>query len=113
MYCKYSSSCIPNDFCINTQAENCQWNRDNLKMTREEALNKLKDVHSTFSSDNTDLLNKLEALGLIKFEEVTKRTVELNKDNFFGDYGLIRIETWPEGLVVWVDGEIIYRSWKA
>lgn len=27
-------------------------------------------------------------------------------------YGVIRIEEWPEGLVIWVGGVIVYRSWK-
>lgn len=27
-------------------------------------------------------------------------------------YGDIIVEEWPEGLVVWVGGVIVYRSWK-
>lgn len=27
-------------------------------------------------------------------------------------WGTIKVQTWPEGLVVWVGGEIVYRSWK-
>lgn len=27
-------------------------------------------------------------------------------------YGTIRIEEWNEGLVLWVGGEIRYKSWK-
>lgn len=139
------------------------------KMTREEAVRKLLNLKkdggykadlSAYAGDYISvlpLLDMLEALGLLKFEEVDSRhssdkgkyiffpnpdkhkdnvsvlqsdaietmkkygfefntknwpTVTLNKDNFFGDHGVIKIEAWPEGLVVWVGGEIVYRSWK-
>jgi hypothetical protein len=28
------------------------------------------------------------------------------------EYGTIRVEEWPEGLVLWVDGQIRWRSWQ-
>lgn len=28
------------------------------------------------------------------------------------DGGVIRVARWPEGYVVWFDGEIVFRSWK-
>lgn len=28
------------------------------------------------------------------------------------EFGVIRLEKWPEGLVFWVGGEIKWRSWK-
>lgn len=34
-------------------------------------------------------------------------------DKWFDQYGTVRIEEWPEGLVIWVGGEIVYRSWKS
>lgn len=27
------------------------------------------------------------------------------------DLGVIRLEEWPEGIVLWVGGEIRYKSW--
>lgn len=27
-------------------------------------------------------------------------------------FGVIRLESWPEGLVLWVGGEIVWRSWQ-
>ncbi len=30
----------------------------------------------------------------------------------FQKWGVVRVEEWPEGLLVWVGGEIVYRSWK-
>lgn len=43
-----------------------------------------------------------------------------NKDKQFETYfykdtqqwGTIVVQTWPEGLVIYVGGEIVYRSWK-
>lgn len=28
------------------------------------------------------------------------------------DHGDIRVEKWIEGLVIWVGGRIVYRSWE-
>ncbi len=29
----------------------------------------------------------------------------------FKDYGIVRIQRWPEGLIIWVGGKIVYKSW--
>lgn len=29
------------------------------------------------------------------------------------EFGVIRLELWPEGLVLWVGGEIRWKSWAA
>jgi hypothetical protein len=28
------------------------------------------------------------------------------------DLGVIRLEEWPEGIVLWIGGEIKYKSWE-
>lgn len=89
--------------------------RNKFKMTREEAISLVNK--NVFGIVNTGQAAKwvdtFEALGLIKFDEPKRLpSMELNRDNFFGDYGLIRLERWPEGLVIWVGGEIVYKSWK-
>lgn len=28
------------------------------------------------------------------------------------EFGVIRMEEWPEGLVLWVDGQIRWKSWE-
>jgi hypothetical protein len=81
------------------------------KMTREEAINKVKTL--PFGRDAihpTLLVRALEVLGLIKFDDevcdkLFEQTVALN--------GTIRLERWKEGLVLWVGGEIVYKSWKS
>lgn len=95
---------------------------EQIKMTREDALGKITKAVSDekgkmsglWIGERYKILNILEALGLIKFEEERKitKTVQMNEDNYFGDFGIIRVETWPEGLVIWVGGEIVYKSWK-
>lgn len=99
------------------------------KMTREEAVNKFHDVMypESFGKSTTDFdftkdrkwaekaIDAYEALGLIKFEKNKEplKSISLNKDKFFGDVGAINLERWPEGLVIWVGGKIIYKSWIA
>ncbi len=29
------------------------------------------------------------------------------------EFGVIRLEEWPEGVVLWVGGQIRWRSWRA
>lgn len=85
------------------------------KMTREEAYNKCKNI-----SDAVTFISILEALGLIKFEKKKESVnlVELRSGNithdcdYKGQYGVIRLEEWPEGLVLWVGGKIVYKSWE-
>lgn len=33
-------------------------------------------------------------------------------DSYKAALGTIRLEMWPEGLVLWVGGEIRWRSWN-
>ncbi len=33
-------------------------------------------------------------------------------DMFADEFGTVRLEEWPEGLVLWVGGEIRWRSWR-
>lgn len=93
------------------------------KMTRSEAL---KACFNSLNSKKIEagdivvnqLIGCLEALGLLKFEEEKKIKVVFEfKDNNFGmgeylmKYGVIRLEEWPEGLVLWVDGKAVWKSW--
>lgn len=77
MYCKHSYMCNKM-FCSNTQAENCKLKE--YKMTREEALAKLKrlELYNEGSSKHW-LLDQLETIGLIKFdEEPAKREITIH-----------------------------------
>jgi hypothetical protein len=33
-------------------------------------------------------------------------------ESFFDTLGVIRVELWPEGLVIWVSGMIVWKSWE-
>lgn len=80
-----------------------------VKMTREEAFKKCDKL-----GYSSVVIPILEALGLLKFEP--KKDVNLvitTGPGHYKDFGMIRIEEWPEGLVLWVGGEIVWRSWKA
>lgn len=33
-------------------------------------------------------------------------------ERFEETYGTIKLEQWPEGIVLWFGGEIVWRSWK-
>lgn len=95
-------------------------------MTREEAIRKL----GTLLADNNVpyLITQLEALGLLKFSEEKKQApypiIELSHNgdiinrlydkgkHLLNKYGVIRLEEWPEGLVLWVDGLIVWKSWE-
>lgn len=93
-----------------------------LKMTREEAI-KIMDSTSSFSG--AAWITRLEALGLLKFEEKINKLFEITESNvlwpaadlyqkglkeFNTKYGTIRLEEWPEGLVLWVGGQIVWKS---
>ena len=94
-------------------------------MTREEAIKKCNDL----GNDNSvSLIKSLEAVGLIKFEEEKKEkeiifglqkdkswrvadmSIVLNK--IVEEYGTIRLESWSEGLVLFVGDQIVWRSWE-
>lgn len=32
-------------------------------------------------------------------------------EEFYDEYGTIRLEEWPEGLILWVNGMIRWKSW--
>lgn len=59
-----------------------------------------------------NFLTALELLGLIKFDDSNKVDVLFQKENV-ARFGAVRIELWPEGLMLWVGGEIAWKSWKA
>lgn len=83
-------------------------------MTREEALYK-GQMGGMSVQVTQSLITALEALGLLKFDEVrhdASRDVrklcscEGGNENYN-----IRVEQWPEGLVLWVSGEIVWKDW--
>lgn len=98
-------------------------NRKKKQMTREEAI---KIMKATGASGAEGWIAAFEALELIKFEEEKKiNTVfQITNDGNFNwadpiilkrvskQHGAIRLEEWPEGLVLWIGGEIHWRSWK-
>lgn len=102
-------------------------NREKL-MTREEALNKMYPM-AYGTTKREELLDCLVALELIKFEEEKKETemiVSLDQSDgnirwaeqaarrkIVAEYGDIRLMKWPEGLVLWVGGRIVWESWKS
>lgn len=50
-------------------------------------------------------------LEIKKKEERPKETVVLF-ETIRDIYGVVRLETWPEGLVLWVNGKIKYKYWE-
>ena len=80
------------------------------KMTRDEAEKKLKDAGIT--THYNLMLNSLEALGLIEFDPAVKTCVAFDSAQFGKDFGKVKIELWTEGLVLWVGGEIKWKSWE-
>lgn len=97
-------------------------NKEQPKMTREEAIKKFSDRLN--KNDVGLYLDGLEKLGLLKFEKEARVVFEINltsgdvTDNAYkygkelvNQYGTIRLELWSEGLILWVGGEIRWRSW--
>lgn len=33
-------------------------------------------------------------------------------DKLFGKFGTIKLEKWPEGLVLWISGIAVWKSWE-
>lgn len=105
-----------------------QWNNErNVKMTREEAIAKFHnimypdtayiaydDIKSSKWDDDrkwsTKAISVYEALGLLKFEK-KEEPYKLCSYEGGNDKLNVRIEKWPEGLVLWVDGKIVWKSW--
>lgn len=91
---------------------------EECKMTREEAKAKLEAViknnhiHGYVGNSVAidDWLDSIEALGLIKFKE---KEVNILFTTRTKTEAVFRVEQWPEGFVVWYDGEIVWKEWKA
>lgn len=109
-----------------------QWEeKEQSKMTKEDAL---KIIRNAYPIDAEGLLKTFIDLAErfkvnIKFDEpakvnplfeITKRgraalghSMDKSElDEFNSKYGIIRLEEWPEGLVLWVGGEIKFKSWE-
>jgi hypothetical protein len=105
------------------KVENERKNKEH-KMTREEAFVIAKDKLGSPKAAN-DMIDFLELMNLVKFEkkQAPYTIIELAKNgdiinNLYGKgyllnkYGSIRFEEWPEGLVLWVGGDIVWKSWE-
>ena len=69
-------------------------------MTREEAI-------KNFDRDVEQATRKL----MLAFESEKKSVIGLWLARL-EPYGAIKVEEWSEGLVVWVGGQIRYKSWE-
>src|SRR5882762_1285305 len=95
-----------NEYCNCSQCIK-YFKKEQTKMTREEALNKLKNIKTPLSVEN--IVDILEEVGLLEFEEEKEIVRLCSYDR--SDLGVISVEEWPEGLVLWVGGEIKWKSW--
>lgn len=94
--------------------------RDEMRMTRDEALKIVSKGEM-----GPYIVDSLAALGVIQLDPAPTAKVlaalEVNGDiinrffeegpNLLHKYGAIRLELWPEGLMLWVGGEIVWKSW--
>lgn len=110
-YCK---QCFDSNSLSNCHLEFCEarlketGNARKSKMTREEANKKLQaSGHTQYSYP---FINALEVLGLLKFEEPKHHSIAHVLR--YKSYGDIVIEEWLEGLVLWVGGKIVWKSWE-
>lgn len=88
-------------------------------MTRKEAIQKLTDM--TYRSHEEKrwqiearaevFVRNCEVIGIVKFKTDTSEVQPLFKCTH-EIFGVVRVEEWPEGLVVWVGGEIRWKSWS-
>lgn len=73
-------------------------------MTRAEAIAKCHGINYPEA-----FIQALETLGLLKFENQKSFTLCSYESD---DLGVIRVEKWPEGLVLWVGGKVKWKSWE-
>lgn len=78
-------------------------------ITRDEAVALAKKMGNDRSYYDSDI-DLLVALGIIEFKPTHEVKVLYNATTV--DHGGIGFELWPEGLVVWVGGSIVYKSWE-
>lgn len=96
-------------------------------MNKEEAIKKTIAIAEAVGVSqylNTNnvvfLLETLKMLGVIDLVEPEKteeqpRASSIHANLLYSaatDQGFVRLEMWPEGLVLWVDGKIVYQSEK-
>lgn len=133
----YAIFSIPNEYIdknsyfyntVEQYINSFKMNKEQSKMTRKEAHTIAFNVAKNLEGKEVDQIIKiLEALGLLKFDEPKEARVvfEINLtsgdviDNAYkygqelvNQYGTIRLELWSEGLVLWVGGEIKWKSWE-
>lgn len=80
------------------------------EMTREQAKFKLLEQTKNHCTEKEmeNFLDMAEALGLIEFKEVKQ---VLLYSSYLADGSMIRLERWPEGLVLWCGGVIQWKQW--
>lgn len=92
-----------------------------MTMSIEKALKIINDLDARNKPVNSKEVNwlwlkRLEALGLIKFDESkteVKHCISFNLDQFDNkELGAVKLEMWTEGLVLWVGGNIVWKSWE-
>src|ERR1035437_6166393 len=81
-----------------------------VEMTKEEALKRLMALNYDTKEGAEYDLKVLEALGLIKFKE--EKEVRHLCSYVYADLGAIKVEQWQEAIVLWVGGEIKWKSWE-
>jgi len=114
-----------NEYCNCSQCIK-YFKKEKPKMTREEALNKLKTIKTPLSVEN--IVDILEEVGVLEFEEEKEvnKLFSINEEGLGWDgpskdahlgqiahkYGVVCLEEWSEGLVLWVGGQIVWKSWE-
>lgn len=88
--------------------------RNKFKMTREEAVKKVEAAFHNRGQERArstveGYVLTLEALGFLKFEEKKVANLFETCDT---NGAVIRLEEWPEGMVLWRAGKIVYKSWE-
>jgi hypothetical protein len=83
---------------------------DKLIMTRAEAISSLEKYCPT-ASNASAIIDFYIAAGMLEVKEEEKHVKVLFSSTSI-DGGIIRLETWPEGLVLWVNGKIKYKWWE-
>lgn len=81
-------------------------------MTRTEAIALFKE-HIPFAGLMPErVIDFYVAAGMLEIKEEQLKEVIRLCSYERNDLGLLKIEEWPEGIVVWIGGKIKYKSWE-
>lgn len=102
--------------------KDCKWQIKEHKMTREEALKIISAAYPYEAEGMLDAFIDLAKRFGMEFKIEEKKEVvtciSFNMKQFITDplqqkdLGEVKIEIWPEGLVLWIGGEIKWKSWE-